>query len=574
MGAGWRHGRVWAALPAGLVLAVSGAPVAGAASLSGLTGPEFEPATFLLSRSEHGGLPNGASCCGVISHDQRVGRAMAFESTASDIARGARLGTANVYVTLRGGHWSVAGSTWAPGRTVLVTRGRDGRPANGPSYAPALSGDSAHPPRCVAFLSRASNLVAGDRNGVADAFVADLRGRRIERVSVGSGGRESDRPATEVAVSGDCRRVAFASSATGLAWTHSGPGWSAARTRLPRAGTSEVYVRFLAGSGRLVGLTMLASAAGRRPANADAGELSLSRDGTALAFASAASDLGAPSGGVRQVWDRTITAGGRVVRRIRLASQTPGGRGGDGPSSRPSIDHDGRVLAFTTLAGDLLPGADGLAQIVRADNRPATPRLRWISQSAPAEALGAGASADPKITDGGEWVFFDSVAPNLDGPAASSWTMGIREVYRWTSPTLVSSADTSFVAVRSLGPERLPARTGAWNPDTSARGNYLAFESEDPGLDPSLPRVAEPPWYDPSSSDLQSWFSPFGPRLRILPTAPQSALTRVLPGAYGTPDGTPGEPTAEPRLHQVYVRYLGPDPHPWTPVPGGAEGGP
>jgi hypothetical protein len=36
---------------------------------------------------------------------------------------------------------------------------------------------------------------------------------------------------------------------------------------------------------------------------------------------------------------------------------------------------------------------------------------------------------------------------------------------------------------------------------------------------------------------------------------------RALPGAYGTPPGTPGDQAVDPRLHQVYVHYLGPDPH-------------
>ncbi|HEU0316264.1 MAG TPA: hypothetical protein VFR49_02975, partial [Solirubrobacteraceae bacterium] len=480
---------------AAIAFATAGPP-ARAVSPSGLTGPQFAPATLLLSRSEHGGLPNGPSCCGVVSHDQRIGAVMAFESTASDITHGARLGTPNVYAVLRRGPWSVHGSMWVPGRRILVSRGLHGRPANGPSYAPAVSGDSAHPPRCVAFISRASNLVPGDGNRVADAFVLDLASRRIQRVSVDTAGAEADQATTEVAVSGDCRRVAFTSAASNLAETRPVAG---ARTGRPRPGTRQVYVRFLAGSGRMSGLTMLASALGARPANADAAGLSLSRDGTALAFVSAASDLGAPSRGVAQVWERAITLGGSLSGRTRLVSQAPGRLGGNGPSSRPSIDHDGRLIAFATTATDLLPGANGVTQIVRADTTGPAPKLNWISQSSPQVAVGAGVSSDPKITDGGEWVFFDSAAENLEGPRA--WTPGEREVFRWTSPDLVSSKDTRFVADRSLGgPINLPARTGAWNPDTSARGNYLVFESEDQGLDPRLPHGAEPPWYIPAPS--------------------------------------------------------------------------
>jgi hypothetical protein len=50
-----------------------------------------------------------------------------------------------------------------------VSVASDGTQAGGPSFAPALSADG----RFVGFASDASNLVAGDTNGVADIFVHD-----------------------------------------------------------------------------------------------------------------------------------------------------------------------------------------------------------------------------------------------------------------------------------------------------------------------------------------------------------------------------------------------------------------
>jgi hypothetical protein len=321
-------------------------------------GRVFPPSTFLLSATPSGRLPNGASCCGVVSHDRRAAAVMAYESLASNISPGTRLGVANVYAVFRRGAVLTDGSPWLVGRTALVSHALHGAVANGPSYAPALSGTGVLAPRCVAFISRASNLVSGDHNHAADAFVEDLASERITRVSLNSSGREANGDTTGVAVSGDCHRVAFVSHATNLAQTKSRPGVRGARTDAPRRGTSEVYMRFLAGGA--AGLTMLVSAHGVHPANRDVAGLSMGRDGTAVAFATSAGNLGVPARGVSQVWQRLVTVVGRQRRgtrisgALRLVSEAPGGAAGDGPSTAPSIDHDGLVVAFATAATNLI----------------------------------------------------------------------------------------------------------------------------------------------------------------------------------------------------------------------------
>ncbi|AZP20619.1 hypothetical protein EJC51_33850 [Streptomyces aquilus] len=88
-----------------------------------------------------------------------------------------------------------------PQRTERASVDTHGRQADGPSGRPVLSANG----RYVAFVSAAANLVPGDTNGVADAFVRDLRTGRTERVGEG--------PATDVALSGDGRRVVVATAA-------------------------------------------------------------------------------------------------------------------------------------------------------------------------------------------------------------------------------------------------------------------------------------------------------------------------------------------------------------------------
>ena len=84
---------------------------------------------------------------------------------------------------------------------------------NAASSAPSLSQSG----RYVAFTSSASNLVAGDTNGVSDVFVRDNVAHTTERVSLGANGVQANGASTGPDISDDGRYVAFASDATNLA---------------------------------------------------------------------------------------------------------------------------------------------------------------------------------------------------------------------------------------------------------------------------------------------------------------------------------------------------------------------
>src|SRR5207245_5314063 len=74
----------------------------------------------------------------------------------------------------------------------------------------------------VAFDSDASDLVAGDTNGVSDVFVHDRQTGTTERVSVASGGAQGNGSSGLIgfafppALSADGRFIAFVSFATNL----------------------------------------------------------------------------------------------------------------------------------------------------------------------------------------------------------------------------------------------------------------------------------------------------------------------------------------------------------------------
>ena len=157
---------------------------------------------------------NGDSTNAVISQDRRYSTILAFESVATDLVAGDTNGLKDIFMIRRTGHPNNTGTEWQHGAPQLISKGLGGQPANGPSWNPVIDGGFPQPkdkptyPKCIAFLSDASNLVAGDTNGVTDAFVSRGPGQKVERVSLPFG-RQSGAPASAVTVSIDCTHFAY-----------------------------------------------------------------------------------------------------------------------------------------------------------------------------------------------------------------------------------------------------------------------------------------------------------------------------------------------------------------------------
>src|SRR5439155_1023731 len=97
--------------------------------------------------------------------------------------------------------------------TERVSVASDGTPGNGNSLYPSISADG----RFVAFESDATNLVAGDASGVVVVFVNDRLTGATERGSVASDRTQgNDTAVVGVDISADGRFVAFLSDATNL----------------------------------------------------------------------------------------------------------------------------------------------------------------------------------------------------------------------------------------------------------------------------------------------------------------------------------------------------------------------
>ena len=96
--------------------------------------------------------------------------------------------------------------------TELVSLASSGVQANDDSYRPDLTSDG----RFIVFESTASNLAAGDGNGVVDVFLHDRQAGNTELISKSTGGVQANSYAFDPSISDDARYIAYESAATNL----------------------------------------------------------------------------------------------------------------------------------------------------------------------------------------------------------------------------------------------------------------------------------------------------------------------------------------------------------------------
>lgn len=339
--------------------------------------------TLRVSVSNDGTEGDGASLMPSISAD---GQTVAFPSLATNLVRGDRDGKRDIFVY-----------SLSTGRTRRVSVGYRGEP-NGPSFAAFVSGDA----RVVAFSSEASNLVPGDRNGAMDVFVAQVGTSRVRRVSLGWG-REPAGRSEASGISGDGSVVAFRSFAANLVpgdsnnhadvFVRDRLGGVTERVNVSSTGEQANDVTFrgtLSGDTRFVGFRSRASNLVPHDTNraldsfvhdrvtgrtlrvsvaTDGGQAApsgfsrhdcqnllvsrpfLSADGRYAAFSSRASNLVAGDrNGVSDVFVHDL-----LTSRTFRVSLAPDGREANGASFVSGISADGKVVAFTSLATNLVP---------------------------------------------------------------------------------------------------------------------------------------------------------------------------------------------------------------------------
>ena len=397
--------------------------------------------TTIVSRSVSGGLPNGTSSHPAISLDARFARLLAFQSTATDLVSRPTGGGSNVFFVQRAQPFDDTGSPWSGGGIELASRGRHGKPANGPSTLPAVGGDNKRAPACIAFISAAGNLVVADTNGKADAFAFFPATGRTVRVSVSGKSKQANGRAGEVVVNGTCTKFAFTDTATNLA-----PG--------TKRHLKQVYIRDLTAR-----KTTLISVRKGHPANAAASDVAIASFTGDVAFASKATNLGANPGCFSQVYGV-----GRKLGPLHLLSGVPG----NGDSDQPALSQSGRGFAFRTRAANL--GSPGPAQVVYS--RIGVP----LRPAGPAATRDQG---DPTVANQGHYVVFQ------DGPQVDLWTdVG------------------NQIVLLSRDSRQQPLTLPATDPVTSEATNYAAFATSDPFADRDF-AGSQPGWNDDPQGTLQ-----------------------------------------------------------------------
>jgi WD40 repeat protein len=340
-------------------------------------------ATVRISNSIHGGGADWQCLDPSISGD---GRYVTFASSADDLVGNDSNGQQDIFVHDRdpdGNGIFDEGN----GVTTLASVDSGGAQGNGYSDQPHISSDGTK----VAFWSNASNLVAGDVNVAPDIFLRDLVAGTTSLVSVDSSGVQGDDRSLAPSISSDGMVVAFYSEATNLV-----PGDS--------NGVGDVFVRDLA-RGTTTRISVDSSGnEGDGPCDFTP---SISADGAIVGFSAWADDLvPGDTNGSLDVFVHDRNSG--ITTRISVDSH---GNEGNWDSYLPSLSSDGSIVAFFSTAGNLVSTDSGMGpDIFRHDRSTGvTSRIDAGCQRGEADDV----SNSPSLSADGSIVAYDSLASNL-----------------------------------------------------------------------------------------------------------------------------------------------------------------
>jgi Tol biopolymer transport system component len=321
---------------------------------------------------------------------------------------------------------------------------------DGVSSAPAITADG----RFVAFVSQSTNLVTG-----VSGQQVYLRDRQTGLTTVASKdtlGAIGNGVSSVPAISADGRYIAFVSLATNLVTGVTG---------------QQIYLH-----DRQTGQTTLVSkdnsptpiqgnGVSHRPA--------ISSDGRYIAFASVATNFAAGVGGNQEIYlhDRFGVNG-----TTSLISKDNNATPGNGNSSTPSISGNGRFVAFTSLATNLVTGVTGQQIYLHdrfAGGNGTNVLISHDNSGAPIQ--GNGNSSAPSISSDGQFVAFTSLATNLLAPASAvagpqiyihDWLTGANGV------TSLVSKDNSVTPVAGI------SASATDTPSINSEGGFVAFSSQ------------------------------------------------------------------------------------------------
>jgi Tol biopolymer transport system component len=327
---------------------------------------------------------------------------------------------------------------------------------NANSFNPRLSSDA----RYIAFDSAATNLVATDTNSATDVFV-------IDQGAFGAIGRANVGPANAQATGGDSRLSAMSGNGRYVVFESAATNLVTGDTN----GATDVFVR-----DRAAGTTSRVSiGAAAVQANGASNGGAVSDDGRFVAFTSSASNLVAnDTNAAPDVFVRDRQTG--VTTRM---SVTDGGSQATGGSGEPTMSGDGRFVAFTSSASNLVTGDDNRAYDVFV--RDLTAGRTWrVSTDQLLHQLD-GASFAPAMSRDGKYVAFATEATNAaPGDSNGEPDVVVRAVVvphiTGVSPATITRGSTATLTITGTGftagpqvmlGDGITVNATQWNSETS-----------------------------------------------------------------------------------------------------------
>jgi Tol biopolymer transport system component len=367
--------------------------------------------TDRVSVNGSGTAGSGASSAPSISGD---GSLVAFASSSANFVTGVN-GT-QIYLHNR-----------QTNQIEVVSRDSDASvitEGGGTSSDPSISSDG----RLVAFVSLSGNLVTSV-NG-QQIYVRDRQTGQTTVVSKSSAGIVGGGTSSAPAISADGRYVAFVSTSGNLVGGVNG---------------TQVYLH-----DRELGLTTLISKDNSgTPVHGDGASSSptISSNGRFVAFASLSTNLVAASSNQQiYIHDRLTGVNGTT----RLVSKNSSGTAGDGNSSTPSVSGDGRFVAFVSGSTNIVTGFSGQQVYVHDRNTGTNGTNSLISQNnSGVPNAGDQSSSGPSISSDGRYVAFTSSATNLIATVSGQQIY----LHDRNGPTTsLASRDNAGSLVEGIGP--------------------------------------------------------------------------------------------------------------------------
>ena len=314
--------------------------------------------------------------------------------------------------------------------------------AGSTSFYPTQSSDG----RYVVFKSYATNLVAGDTNGVGDIFLKDTQTGILTGVSTSSAGIEGNSSGDYgPSISADGRYVVFGSYATNLV----------------AGDTNGVQDIFLKDTQTGI-LTRVSTSSTGAEGNRDSDYALVAANGHYVVFSSQATNLGVTLNQLEIYLKDTQTG------ILTCISTSATGIAANNTCNLDDISSDGRYVVFQSYANDLVTGdTNGVADIFLKDTQ--TGSLARVSTSSTGTESD-GHSFDAAVSDDGRFVVFESDANNL----VTDDSNNTRDVFL---------KDILTGSVTRLSTDSLVADLNPNYPlDISADGSRVVFASKASGL--------------------------------------------------------------------------------------------